>query len=244
MLQKAGLKLVKLPKDQLIPSTLPDEVLYSRPESQYLLFRPWNSQSLDVWLRKEVTNNTMLSRQKLYYILSLMEHTLGLEGDVLEAGVGNGGSARLLLDLIEATKSPKQLWLLDTFEGYKNIHPSKDGTHVKTNDCRCNSLQDVKKLLKSEECRVQFIEGVIPNTLVKVQSQHFSFAHIDVNLYEPTKTSFEFVLNRLTKGGVIIFDDYNWPATYGARLAIDEVCAQYKLRPISVPDSTQAFLIK
>ena len=244
MLLKAGMKLVKLPREQLIPDTLPDEDLYGRPENQYLLFQPWNSPCNKVWFRKEVTRNTMLSRQKLYYMLRLMEHALSLPGDVFEAGVGSGGSARLMIDLIEANRCSKQLWLLDTFKGYQNIHPAKDGTHVKTSDCRCNSLEDVKKLLQSDRCQIHFVEGIIPDTLVKVESQQFCFAHIDVNLYEPTKASFEFVLSRLCKSGVIVFDDYNWPATYGARQAIDEVCAQHKLQPISVPASTQAFLIR
>jgi hypothetical protein len=50
--------------------------------------------------------------------------------------------------------------------------------------------------------------------------------HIDVNLnlYEPTLAATEFCLERLVPGGVIVFDDYCWPLTYGARTAIDEAC--------------------
>jgi hypothetical protein len=63
-------------------------------------------------------------------------------------------------------------------------------------------------------------------------------------LYEPTLTASDFVLQRLTNGGIILFDDYCWPATYGARRAIEELCAGNRQEVICVPESTQAFLIK
>ena len=42
----------------------------------------------------------------------------------------------------------------------------------------------------------------------------------------------------------MVFDDYNWPATVGARRAIDEVCGARGRTVVSVPESTQAFLLQ
>jgi len=91
---------------------------------------------------------------------------------------------------------------------------------------------------------VRFVEGAIPGTLTQVQTQELAFSHIDVNLYEPTLTATEFCLERTVPGGILVFDDYGWPATYGARMAIDEACRKFSQSVISVPETSQAFVIK
>ena len=138
----------------------------------------------------------------------------------------------------------KTLWLLDTFEGYQKIDQKKDGAHVQINQCRCNSYEEVERLLANNEVSVNLIKGLIPATLAKVSTNKICFAHIDVNLYEPTLAATEFCLDRLVPGGIMVFDDYCWPATYSARKAIDEACADLKQAVICVPESTQAFLIR
>jgi hypothetical protein len=102
----------------------------------------------------------------------------------------------------------------------------------------------VARLLANPTVEVNLIAGLIPGTLEQVKADVLCFAHIDVNLYEPTLAATEFCLQRVGKGGVILFDDYGWPATYGARQAIDEVCARHHQQVICVPESTQAFLIR
>ncbi len=51
-------------------------------------------------------------------------------------------------------------------------------------------------------------------------------------------------MNQMENGGVIVFDDYCWPAKFGARQAIDEVCAGWNEEILSVPATMQAFLMK
>jgi len=65
-----------------------------------------------------------------------------------------------------------------------------------------------------------------------------------VNLHQPTRAATEFCWDRLVPGGIMVFDDYGWPATFGARTAIDEVCAARGAEVICLPETTQAFLIK
>jgi hypothetical protein len=43
---------------------------------------------------------------------------------------------------------------------------------------------------------------------------------------------------------MIVFDDYNWPACYAARQAIDVACREFKQELISLPESTQAVLFR
>ncbi len=244
LLRPAGFELVRLPPSQVLPAELPDAALYTRPENYHRLFRPWLGGDFDRWFTPAVTDNTMLSRQKLYFLLRMVEQTLGVPGDLFEAGAGSGGSGRLMLDVLRAHGSKKALWLLDTFAGYQKIDPARDGTHMQVNDCKCRSFEDVGRLVQNDTNAVHLVQGLIPGTLAQVTTREISFAHIDVNLHEPTKAALEFVLERLSHGGVVVFDDYNWPATFGARQAIDEVCARHRLPVIGLPESTQAFVVK
>lgn len=99
-------------------------------------------------------------------------------------------------------------------------------------------------MLENPEVNVQLIEGVIPETLARVSASTICFAHIDVNLYEPTRAATAFCLERMPRGGMMVFDDYNWPSTYGARRAIDEAVANFGQQVMALPESTQAILIR
>ena len=241
---RVGYQLNPFNRAQVVPPEIPDPELYTGPEDFSRLFRPWRGSDYDRWFTPEITQNTMLSRQKLYFLLKLLGLTLHLKGDVFEAGVGSGGSARLMLDCLMRAKSTKRMWLLDTFAGYQKVDQARDGVHTQLNQCKCNSKADVERLLASSSVSANLIEGLIPATLAQVNTEALSFAHIDVNLYEPTLAATDFVLERLALGGVIVFDDYCWPSTFGARKAIDHVCSRRRQEIICVPESTQAFLIK
>jgi hypothetical protein len=243
-LGRLGYRLASFNRLQIVPEIISDPELYVGPEDYSRLFRPWLGEEFSRLVGPQITNNSGLSRQKLYLLLHLCLQTLALDGDIFEAGVGSGGSGRLILECLQRQKVQKTLWLLDTFEGYQKIDRGKDGAHVQINQCKCNSYDEVERLLANDSVPVKLIKGLIPATLAEVKADRICFAHIDVNLYEPTLAATAFCLQRLVPGGIIVFDDYCWPATYSARKAIDEACAAVGQTVICVPESTQAFLLR
>jgi hypothetical protein len=243
-LARFGYQLTRFDSRQIIPEIIPDPELYVGPEEFCRLFRPWLGEEFGRLLTPQITRNTGLSRQKLYLLWHLCRQTQALEGDIFEAGVGSGGSARLILDALLLQNVRRTVWLLDTFEGYQKIDRKQDGAHVQMNQCRGNSYEEVERLLANDIVAVKLIKGLIPATLAEVATNKICFAHIDVNLYEPTLAATEFCLRRLVPGGIMVFDDYCWPATYSARKAIDEACNKFGQIVICVPESTQAFLIR
>jgi O-methyltransferase len=243
-LARLGYQIAPSNRGQTIPEIIPDPGLYAGPEDFSRLFRPWLGAEFRRVLTPQVADNTMLSPKKLYWLLNLCRQTFHLKGDIFEAGVASGGSARLLLDCLLQERIQKSMWLLDTFEGYRKIDHQQDGDHVQLGQCRGSGKLEVEKLLANDAVPVALIEGMIPATLAQVKTDKLAFAHIDVNLYEPTLAATEFCLQRLVPGAIMLFDDYAWPATYGARKAIDEACAKARRSVICVPESTQAFLIE
>ena len=65
----------------------------------------------------------------------------------------------------------------------------------------------------------------------------YSFVHIDVDLYEPTLASHRYFFNRLSKGGVIVCDDYGFRQFPGASDAVDEFID-------SLPESSYSHFFK
>ena len=243
-LSTLGWQANRLNRGQVIPVELPEPETYAGPEDFSRLHRPWQGAEFLKCLTPAVRANTMLSPQKLYLLRKLFVSTLGLPGDVFEAGAGSGGSARLMLDSLLARGVKKRMWVLDTFAGYPDADVVRDGQHVRPQQCQCNSEAEVTALLANPEIEVRVVAGRIPATLAQVSATSLCFAHIDVNLHQPTRAATEFCWDRLVPGGVMVFDDYGWPATFGARTAIDEVCAARGAEVICLPETTQAFLIK
>jgi O-methyltransferase len=243
-LEKLGYGVYKLNTGQIFPEIISDPDCYAGPDDFSRFYRPWRSKDFSRLLHSGITENSMLPPLKLYILRQLLLSALSIEGDIFEAGAWNGGSARLMLDCLLERNIRKTMWLLDTFEGYQAVDSAKDGNHIKIADCKGKQIEDVSALLENPSVPVELIPGLIPETLDKVRCQQICFAHIDVNLHEPTAASTEFCLQRMPAGGIILFDDYGWPATYGARTAIQEVVQRNHQELICVPESTQAFLIK
>lgn len=244
ILNRRGNLLCRLPTGQKFSELLPDPELYRIPSDLHRYYRPWESPAFLQSLPAAVLENTMLSPLKMYMLLRLLMQTRSLNGAVLEAGVWNGGSARLMADYLDSIGASKHLWLLDTFEGYDGVDSRKDGALAEKGLMQGKSADEVRALFARTRTPVHIVKGAIPGTLGAVEAPEISFAHIDVNLYSPTRHATEFVLKRMPRGGIILFDDYNWPATYGVRQAIDEVCSQFDQQTISIPESGHAFLIR
>ena len=90
---------------------------------------------------------------------------------------------------------------------------------------------------------IHYYKGWIPVRFHEVAELKFSFVHIDVDLYQPTKDSIEFFYNKLSRGGILLSDDYGSVWCPGAKLAFDEFL-QDKPEQIILLTTGQAFLIK
>jgi predicted O-methyltransferase YrrM len=91
---------------------------------------------------------------------------------------------------------------------------------------------------------VTFHTGWIPDVLATLPEARWSFVHVDVDLYAPTRACLEYFLPRLVPGGLIVCDDYGAAATFpGAARAWDEVCEAEGLPFVELPTG-QAVILK
>ena len=139
-------------------------------------------------------------------ILTWARSAQRLGGELAEAGVFMGGSARLIC----AAKGAAPLHLFDVFEtlhrdaplspGELAVRAYFEGVHA--------SLERVRALLAPYP-EVHFHPGLFPGSAEAVADRRFSFVHLDLDLAEGTAEALEFFYPRLLAGGVLIGDDYN-----------------------------------
>jgi len=141
-----------------------------------------------------------------------------LDGEIAEAGVYYGSTARLILKFFDGTN--KTLHLFDTFE---TMPPA--GEHdIPTcwNPQKNLSVEFTKKILGDYRNYVKFHKGLFKDTLHEVKDKMFCFVHIDCDLYEGAKDATEFFYPRMVDGGVMLFHDYTSQALPGVKRAVDE----------------------
>jgi O-methyltransferase len=181
-------------------------------------------------IAEQCFGKTLLSTNKLYMLYQYAIATAKVAGDIAEAGVYTGGSAKMIaLTAIELL--PKRIFLLDTFEGLPDIDIEHDT--MSKSDLNDTSFQAVKDYLA--ECdNIIFLPGLFKDTFSQIPDKRFSLVHIDADIYPSIKECCEFFYPRLWHGGVMLFDDYDDKTTIGAKKAIDEFFADKPERVINL----------
>jgi hypothetical protein len=158
-------------------------------------------------------NGAILGRTKSQSLYQELLKTKNVPGVMAEIGVYKGNTAKLM----RLTIPEKTLYLYDTFTGLVNSDPSidvhKDGEFCDT------SFEAVSRLIGFS--LVVYRVGKFPDTFTQ-RYQKFSFVHSDTDTYIGTRKTLELIIPRLSTGGILIFDDYEWPNCPGVKKAIDE----------------------
>ena len=180
--------------------------------------------------KNEKTDN-FLKKNRFLNIIQTSKHILSQSEvhDFAECGCWKGHSTYLIAKNIADSKKNITFHIFDSFEGLSES-TSNDGNFHNLNK---NMKKEISQQFASSEkflnesvlnefnfCKTY--KGWIPSRFKDVANKKFSFINIDVDLYEPTLKTLEFFYPRLVKGGIIIFDDYNFEIWEGGKKAWDD----------------------
>lgn len=195
-------------------------------------FSPWLCDGEFNAVFSRVAPTTVVSIDRCHALWTLAAQASRLDGDFVECGVYQGGTARLLAEAIRRGSSGQRLHLFDTFSGMPET-----GTHDlhSEGDFADTSLAGVKKFVGHPDIAV-FHPGYIPDTFQAVGNLSIAFAHIDVDIHASVLACCEFVYPRLSPGGFMVFDDYGCRSCPGARKAVDEFFADKPEHPLVLPN--------
>jgi hypothetical protein len=159
-------------------------------------------------LIRETRSKTRLlvSDPAAIHLLACARAARSLPGAFAEAGVFEGGSARLICE----EKGDAPLHLFDVFEMLQD-GPLTGGEEVLEHFGAVHGrLRDVRRLLASYP-NVHIHPGLFPETTAGLEHLSFSFVHLDLDLPGPTQAALEYFHPRLVPGGILIGDDYGDP---------------------------------
>jgi len=167
-----------------------------------------------------------------------------VQGAIVECGVWKGGSIMAAaLTLMECKKLDKDIYLFDTFEGmskpgkedinFKNISSFTKFEKTKITDSSSNwkrvGIDEVKHAVFSTgypQDKFHFVKGMVENTLPSTSPELISILRLDTDWYESTKHELIHLFPLLSKGGILIIDDYGHHQ--GAKKAVDEYFEETK----------------
>ena len=159
-----------------------------------------------------------------YYdsLKNYLPKTVNVKGSILEFGIGRARSVITTCHLINEYKIKKNYIAFDSFEGFGNISSNdKSYRDPKIGDWSCSPKNqfkytkgNVKKIVsyhihKKNFQNVKFIKGFVENTLPKEMKKinSISFINLDLDLYSGHKIVLENTWEKLSKNGLIYFDD-------------------------------------
>jgi O-methyltransferase len=196
-----------------------------------LFYAPWKAERDFLEKYHAVAKYSLLAAPRCWVLYSAIKQALNVNGELLELGVYKGGTAYLLKLLRDETARSKIIRLFDSFIGMPKTDDLKD-VH-KAGDFANTSLDAVRSLVGTEG--VEYHAGFIPQTFEGLSVDHIAFTHVDLDLHAAILESCKFIYPRLSKGGVLVFDDYGFPSCPGARIAVDDFFKDKPEFPLVLP---------
>jgi len=198
-------------------------------------FEPTIREEMDYYIKHHYELEDLQEGLGMATWLEFMKKTENLEGNILELGIFRGGLTVMTGRFLKKLNSKKKVFACDAFIGLPyddkfSLVPNVKGLYSETN---AELVQKKFQEFNVSE-KISLVEGLFEETLYeKLSDKKFSLVLVDCDLYDATKYCMEFVYPRLTKGGVIMFDDYDRvnrdDPVGGETKAVDEFCESNNL---------------
>jgi len=199
--------------------------------------------------------------------VELFKETLEVPGDIAELGIFRGLGLMTWANLLEAYcvgDRTKTVYGFDNWKGFNKL-TLEDGKEIDQVQKVVDGFSPEKYFEELREAiaifdadrfipwkpRVKLIKGNIEETVGKFVKDNpgvrFSLIHFDCDLYSPTKVALENLWPVLSRGGVMLFDEYSirdWP---GETKAVDEFFADkpdIKIKTLPWTNAPAGYIVK
>ena len=180
----------------------------------------------------------------------LFKQVVEVPGDIAELGVFRGMGLMTWANLLEAYcigNRTKTVWGFDNWQGITELAP-EDGAEIPGAEKRIGGFDPSafkQELLDAiaifdndrfipQKPRIKLVDGPIEETAGRFVSEHpgvrFSLVHFDCDMYKPTRAALEAFWPLLSRGGLMLFDEYAIPDWPGETLAVDEFFTDKQVR--------------
>lgn len=174
---------------------------------------------------------------RIYILLYFSEIASKADGDYIEVGCYEGFTPLQIIKKLTFSNLNKRYFLYDLFQwGEGDRHDHLEGHN------NPNMLEDVKKLFSGFDF-VQIIKGYVPESFSLGFPDKIAFAHLDMGHQEADPAALKILLPKLSKGGVVIINDYGWWGYSAHKNAYDRTIKENGLSVLELPTG-QGLLIR
>ncbi|MBI1246173.1 MAG: class I SAM-dependent methyltransferase [Alphaproteobacteria bacterium] len=176
------------------------------------------------------------------------EQALLVPGDFVECGVHTGILSGTVMHWTNFRAiAGRTFWLLDTFNGLPEDQLSESERKIglqgyNTGYRAGDALADINAKFRGFP-NVRIVPGAVPETLAKVEAERVAYLSIDMNMALPEIAAAEHFWPKLSPGGIILLDDYNWVPHINQKRAFDAFAAARGLRVLGLPTG-QGIIVK
>lgn len=171
----------------------------------------------------------------------------GVEGDIVECGVGMGRTFQMLCYLAGSEAAGRHVRGFDSFAGFPaprsedaSWRNPQEGEWSHSKQMTLDLLGYTGIFESFPDLQYSLTKGFFGDTLPKEGDYPVAFLHVDADLYESCGDAMLHMFPRVSKGGIVAFDDYRdvgrgvekgekWP---GATKAVDEALKDTGLTPL------------
>jgi O-methyltransferase len=173
---------------------------------------------------------------RTFIVCTLAEMVKSLPGDFVECGVNTGAYSRAVIEYINFQQTGKTFYLLDTYQG---LVPSQITEKEKLAGVGhyLDTYQDVypQVVQTFSGFNVNIIKGAVPGTLAQCKAEAVCYLSIDMNVVAPEIAALNYFWEKVVKGGVIILDDYGFPAHIEQKKAFDQFAKSKGVSILYIP---------
>lgn len=132
-------------------------------------------------------------------------------GDYVELGVFQGHTSLFCAEYVNFGGWPKRWWLYDTFDGIPDDQLDSNGWAA-ANERFYRGTFSVEEVTArfAHIANMKVIKGRVPEILTETSPDKIAFMHVDLNNAAAEIGALEHLFQRISPGGVVVFDDYCW----------------------------------
>ncbi len=187
---------------------------------------------------------------RVFALQDLYRQTLGVAGHIADVGVYKGASFFLLAKLVKIFE-PESLTQVHGFDWFKGNAPDASepslvaGAYAESFD-RVKGLLDAQGLEDTGLLHNIDLTRELPAFFQRHPHLRFKFVFLDAGMYEVVRSSLPHFWERLSKGGVLVLDQYNHEASPGETRAVDEFFAgtDVSIRTLPYAWMPTAYIVK
>jgi O-methyltransferase len=175
---------------------------------------------------------------------------LAVPGDFVECGVYRGDMTWMVTEMVDLRGANKKFYLYDTFTGFAAQYSSEADfpgapqylEHIDKEYKAADIEGYVRDRFRAKDY-VVVTKGVVPDVLHEIAPERIAFLHLDMNSPRAETGALEVLLDRVSPGGIVIFDDYGWKHFQSHKEATDKFMAERGQVILELPTG-QGLMIK